>query len=129
LTALGQLAWATRVLCRPARPLLAIGAVANLGVAAVWAVDRIWGLPIGPHHWEPEPVGFADSATTAFELLLALGCVVLLARPRPLGTTRVPRARALGTTRVPRARALVAALWLAAAAVTALGLLSAIGVG
>jgi hypothetical protein len=80
VTAIAQLGWALWLVLRPSRWLLGLGAVGNLSIAAVWGVDRIWGLPIGPEHWTPERVGFADSASSAFEILLALCCLALLAR-------------------------------------------------
>jgi hypothetical protein len=80
---------------------------------ALWAVDRTWGLPIGPEHWKPEAVGFADSTTTGFELLLALGCLALL--------------KTRGAAPLPRARSGVLLLG-AVVAMTVLGLLSATGV-
>src|SRR5919197_531052 len=75
LSGLAQLAWAVLVVRWPRRRLLQLGAVGNASIAAVWAVDRIWGLPLGPEHWKPEPVGFADVAASAFEVVLVLGCV------------------------------------------------------
>ncbi len=115
LTGAAQLLWPLVVLFRPVRSLLVLGAAGNLLIAAVWAVDRTWGLPIGPEHWKPETIGVADSVSTAFELLLALGCLALLAptlraqtRPRPS-----PRAGLV--------------LVLAVGIPTVLGLLSAIG--
>jgi hypothetical protein len=79
-TATAQLAWALWLQLRPARWLLQVGAAGNLLIAAVWAIDRIWGLPIGPDHWKPNPVGFADSVASAFEIVLALCCLALLSR-------------------------------------------------
>jgi hypothetical protein len=115
-TALAQLGWAAAVLVRPWRALLVLGAVFNLGVAAVWALDRTVGMPIGPEHWEASPFGFGDTVTAAFEVLIAIGCVLLLRR------------RLAGGVRRPAARAAVGALALAAGAVTILALLSAFGV-
>jgi hypothetical protein len=117
LSGISQLVWAVLVVCRPSRLLLWLGAIGNLAIVAVWAVDRIWGLPIGPDPWTPEPIGFADAAASAFELLLALGCLALLARAaRPGGAVGARRRIAYGLT-------------LVVIAVTAMGLLSAIGVG
>src|SRR5438105_6133292 len=58
---------------RAAGGRLLLGAVGNGLIVALWAVDRIWGLPLGPEHWKPDPVGFGDSAASAFELLLVTG--------------------------------------------------------
>jgi hypothetical protein len=110
---LAQVVWPLWLLLRRWRPLLVLGAVGNGLIVALWAVDRIWGLPIGPEHWKPDPVGFGDSVTAAFELLLVVGCVTALVRDRgrPL---RVGPA---------------AALTLGVVALTALSLLSVLGVG
>ena len=110
---LAQLVWPLWLLLRRWRPLLVLGALGNGLIVALWAVDRIWGLPLGPEHWKPDPVGFGDSVTAAFELLIVAGCVVLLGR----GRGRPLRGSA------------ATALVLAAAVVTTLSLLSVLGVG
>jgi hypothetical protein len=110
---LAQLVWPLWLLLRRWQPLLVLGAVGNALIVALWAVDRIWGLPLGPEHWKPDPVGFGDSVTAAFELLLVAGCVVLLGRGRG-------RPLRVGVS---------AALTLGVVALTALSLLSVLGVG
>ncbi|HYZ78246.1 MAG TPA: hypothetical protein VE596_12815 [Gaiellaceae bacterium] len=108
-----QLVWPIWLLLRRWRPLLVLGAIGNGLIVALWAVDRIWGLPLGPEHWKPDPIGFGDSAASAFEVFLVAGCIGLLARGRgrPLrGTVTV-------------------ALVLAVAVVTTLSLLSVLAVG
>jgi hypothetical protein len=112
VAAVAQVCWALLAVIRPARPLLLLGAAGNLGIAAMWAVDRIWGLPIGPEHWKPESVGFADTAASAFEVLIALGCLALIA----------------GARARPHRRAALA-LTLAVGTLTVLSLLSVLGVG
>jgi hypothetical protein len=110
---LAQLVWPVWLLLRRWRPLLLLGAAGNGLIVALWAVDRIWGLPLGPEHWKPDPVGFGDSVTAAFELLIVAGCLMLIgrARGRPLrGSVAV-------------------ALVLAAVVVTTLSLLSVLGIG
>ena len=109
---LAQLVWPLWLLLRRWRPLLVLGAVGNGLIVALWAVDRIWGLPLGPEHWKPDPVGFGDSVTAAFELLIVAGCATLLARDRERLRVGV-----------------AAALTLAVVALTALSLLSVLGVG
>jgi hypothetical protein len=107
-----QLAWGLWLVLRPWRPMLLLGALGNALIVALWSVDRIWGLPLGPEHWKPESVGFGDGVTAAFELLLLAGCVALLVRER-----RQPlRGAALTLT-------------LAIVALTALSLLSVLAVG
>jgi hypothetical protein len=77
-SAIAQLVWPLWLLLRRWPPLLLLGAVGNGLIVATWIVDRIWGLPIGPEHWSPDPVGFGDAATSTFEVFLVLGCIVLL---------------------------------------------------
>jgi hypothetical protein len=108
-----QLVWPIWLLLRRWRPLLVLGALGNGLIVALWAVDRIWGLPLGPEHWKPDPVGFGDSVTAAFELLVVAGCLMLLARDRER----------------PLRVSVGAALTLAVTALTALSLLSVLGVG
>lgn len=109
---IAQLVWPIWLLLRPWRPLVVLGALGNALIAALWAVDRIWGLPLGPEHWEPEPVGFGDGAVSAFELLLVAGCVALRVRRRDR----------------PLRGATAAALVLVVTTVVALSLLSVLGV-
>jgi hypothetical protein len=110
---LAQLVWPLWLLLRRWRPLIMLGALGNGLIVALWAVDRIWGLPLGPEHWKPDPIGFGDGVTAAFEVLLVAGCVVLLRR---------------GRGRPLRGSAAVA-LVLAAVVVTTLSLVSVLGVG
>jgi hypothetical protein len=110
---IAQLVWSLWLLLHPKRWLVMIGALGNGLIVALWGVDRIWGLPIGPEHWVPETVGFGDSVTAAFELLLVAGCLTLLARDRE---RRLHVSAALTLT-------------IAVAALTALSLLSVLGVG
>jgi hypothetical protein len=108
-----QLAWALWLVLRADRRLLLPGAVGNALIVTLWAVSRTAGLPIGPEHWKPESVGFADMTASAFEVVLAICCLALLAR-RP--------------RRLTAARPALIAITLSIAALTTLGLLSAMGV-
>lgn len=110
---IAQLVWPIWVLCRRWRPLLLLAAVGNAAIVALWAVDRIWGLPLGPTPWKPEPVGFGDAVSAAFEVLLALTCVAALRRGREAGVSRMG----------------VLALTLGVIGLTTLSLLSVLGVG
>jgi hypothetical protein len=110
---IAQLVWLIWLLLRRWRPLLGLGALGNGLIVALWAVVRIWGLPLGPEHWKPEPVGFGDAVTAAFELLIVASCLTLLTRER----TR------------PLRVSVAAVLTLAVAVLTALSLLSVLGVG
>ena len=108
-----QLVWPVWVLFRRWRPLFLLAAFGNAAIVALWAVDRIWGLPIGPTPWKPDPVGFGDSATAVFEVLLVAACVTLLT----------------GRRRTTWRRATVLVLTVGVVGLTALSLLSVLGVG
>jgi hypothetical protein len=72
LLSITQCAWGVAVYRAPSRKLLSAGATLSLAVVALWIISRTSGLPIGPEHWTPEPVGPLDSIATANELVLAL---------------------------------------------------------
>ena len=61
-----QLSYAVGVVLRPTRRLLTAGTVLNAGVIGVWALSRIWGVPVGPNAWTPEKVALADVLATCF---------------------------------------------------------------
>jgi hypothetical protein len=67
-----QLAWGFAACRRRPRGLLLAGAALSVLVAAVWAMSRTTGLPVGPEPWRPEDVGAVDVIATADELVLAL---------------------------------------------------------
>jgi hypothetical protein len=79
--ALLQVAWAVAVRIAPSRGLLVAGAAGSVLIALVWLVSRTIGLPVGPERWAAEPVGLADSISTAFELGVA-GLTVVALRSR-----------------------------------------------
>lgn len=62
------------------RVLYLIGALANGATVALWTVTRTTGIPIGPNAGEPEPAEFIDVLSTAFEVLVVVGCLMLLGR-------------------------------------------------
>jgi hypothetical protein len=76
-----QLAWAVGVILRPTRRLLAAGVALNAGIIGVWAMSRIWGVPIGPDAWTPEPVSLADALSSGFEAGIVLISLAVLVRP------------------------------------------------
>jgi hypothetical protein len=94
IVAVLQLLWAEAVRRGRTQPtLLALGAVGNLAVAAVWVVSRTAGRPLGPEAGKPEAVGLPDVLATADELLLAAIVVGLLLRRNPrrlYGAARAP---------------------------------------
>ncbi len=73
-----QLAWAFVALVRPSRLVLYVGMAGHASIAAAWVASRTVGLPIGGDAWTPEPVGFVDGLTTAYELAIVATCAILL---------------------------------------------------
>jgi len=76
-----QLVWATAVVLRPQRAVVAVGALGNAAIIVLWVVSRTAGLPLGPEAGSPEAVGIADVAATALEGMIILTTVWYLARP------------------------------------------------
>jgi hypothetical protein len=104
-----QLLWAAAIVVRPSRWLLIAGALANEAIIAVWVASRTVGVWIGPNASTKEAISFPDVLCTVLEGIVAVGCVVLLARSRP--SKRATRAR-----RVSR--------WAIGAALVAIGVAS-----
>jgi hypothetical protein len=86
LSGIAQLVWPVWLLFRRWRPLFVLGAIGNGLIIALWVVDRLGGVPIGPDAKSPPPFGFGDTVTSGFEVALVACCIVLLAsrRGRPL---------------------------------------------
>jgi hypothetical protein len=76
--ALAQLGWVVAVASNPTRTVYLVGALGNALIAVTWVISRTTGLPFGPGAGEPEPVGIADVVSTAFELAVVTGSVLLL---------------------------------------------------
>jgi hypothetical protein len=79
---------------RPSRRLLVAGIVLSGGIIGVWAMSRIWGVPIGPEAWTPETVGLADGLSSAFEAGIVVLSLAVLVRPE-LASQRLRPAVAL----------------------------------
>src|SRR2546430_11169229 len=90
-----QIAWAVGVILRPTRRLLTAGVVLNAGIIGVWALSRIWGVPIGPDAWTPESVTLADALSSGFEAGIVVVSLAVLARPA-LAQPRVRPSVAVG---------------------------------
>lgn len=86
--ATAQLLYSAWLLVRPSRALLAVGAVGNLAIVALWLVTRLIGVPLGPGAGTTEEIGGLDLLATGFELTVVIGAIVLIRR-------RLPIARAL----------------------------------
>jgi hypothetical protein len=76
--ALAQLGWVVAVVSNPTRTVYVIGALGNALIAVTWVTSRTIGLPLGPGAGEPEPVGIADVVSTAFEVAVVVGTLLLL---------------------------------------------------
>ncbi|CAM3812666.1 hypothetical protein GCM10009799_00510 [Nocardiopsis rhodophaea] len=108
-----QVLWAVLALWRGTAPVLVLGALANLGFLAVWAVSRFTGLPVGPHAGVPESAGLTDITTAVFEAVVVVGAL------GALGFRRI--ARPGGGTITAVAVAALAVAFFTAAAVGAAG--------
>ncbi len=76
-----QVSWAVGVVLRPYRRLLAAGVLLNAGIIGVWAISRVWGVPIGPGAWTPEKVTLADALSSGFEAGIVILSLAVLVRP------------------------------------------------
>jgi hypothetical protein len=76
-----QVGWAGLVHFRPARWVLAVGAVANAAIVGGWALSRTSGISFIDGFQDPEDVALTDAVATALEVLIVLGAVVLLVAP------------------------------------------------
>jgi hypothetical protein len=75
-----QALWAIVVAATPHRLLFLLGALANGATVVLWTITRTTGIPIGPNAGEPEAAEFIDVLSTAFEVLIVVGCVLLFSR-------------------------------------------------
>jgi Domain of unknown function (DUF202) len=76
-----QLSWAVAVVLRPTRSLLTTGVYLNAGILGVWAVSRVWGVPIGPDAWTPESIALSDALSCVCELGIVALALAVLVRP------------------------------------------------
>jgi hypothetical protein len=76
-----QLSWAVAVVLRPTRSLLSTGVFLNAGILGVWAVSRVWGVPIGPDAWTPESIALSDALSSVCELGIVALALAVLVRP------------------------------------------------
>jgi hypothetical protein len=75
-----QVAWGVVALVRAPRWWLALGALANLAVAAVWVVSRTAGLPVGPEAHVTLPAHFPDVLATILAIVVVVGAAALMIR-------------------------------------------------
>jgi len=71
--ALFQLIWARVLLARTTTTVLVAGIVGNVGAAALWALSRTAGAPLGPHAGEPELVQAAGLCALLLEIYIVMG--------------------------------------------------------
>jgi hypothetical protein len=76
-----QLSWAVAVVVRPTKGLLTAGVLLNTGILGVWAISRVWGVPIGPDAWTPEDVGWSDVLSSVCEVGIVVLALAVLVRP------------------------------------------------
>jgi hypothetical protein len=89
-----QLSWALAVVLRPTRRLLTAGVLLNAGILGVWAVSRVWGVPIGPGAWTPESIAVSDALSSACEFGIVALALAVLVRPA-MAQRRLPPAFAV----------------------------------
>jgi hypothetical protein len=73
-TAVVQAGWAARVLTRPTRRLLLVGAAVNLALLGLLVTTRLVGLPFGLMP-QPHPVGAWDVACALWEVTVVAACI------------------------------------------------------
>ena len=78
--AIFQGTWALACLSGPSARTRSLGIVVNAVIVLAWAYTRTVGLPVGELAGSPEPIGFPDTASVVFELLLIAGLVVMRSR-------------------------------------------------
>lgn len=76
-----QIGLAVVLAARPGRAVLGGAVAVNAVFVAVWAVSRVWGLPIGSHAGEAEPAAFVDLTAVGLEVALIVAAAWLLWRP------------------------------------------------
>jgi len=75
-----ELVWALLLMASPSRSLYLAGIVVNALTVVAYVITRTVGVLIGPSAAETEKIGFGDLVSTAFEVLIVLGCAMLLLR-------------------------------------------------
>ena len=70
----------------------------NLSIVALWILDRVGAMPIGPDAYTPSHFGVGDSIASGFEVVTAVACITALVfrKGRPLHA-RTNVALTLGT--------------------------------
>jgi len=91
-----QLVWAVFVATRDSSGSLRLGGLLSLAFAAVWAVSRTTGLPVGPDAFQAEPAGLADLICCALEVPVGVGALLLARRRAALRTPLTARIAAVG---------------------------------
>jgi hypothetical protein len=78
VSGIAQLVWPAWLLLRRSRPLLVLGAIGNVAIVALWLVDRLGAMPIGPDASERAPFALGDGICSGLEVLLVVSCVAAL---------------------------------------------------
>src|SRR5215212_8506266 len=76
-----QVGWAGLVHFRPARWVLAAGAVVNAAIVGGWVLNRTSGIPFLDGFQDPEEVALTDAVAAGLEVLVIVGALVLVAAP------------------------------------------------
>jgi hypothetical protein len=114
--------WVRWCLAGPSQRTIVVGIAGNLAIVAAWAWTRTVGLPIGDLAGMPEPVGFPDGASVAFELALVAGLAGRWLGLHGRAAPSLPAARMLASIAVVPALGLVLVLTSLATVAIASGL-------
>jgi len=77
VVAVAQMGWALLVVVQPSPLILVIGAVGNAFVVGTWIITRTVGSLVGPAATETAKAGFGDIVSTAFEVAIVIGAMLL----------------------------------------------------
>lgn len=83
VTATAQVGYAALLAVRPRRVLLQMGVAGSGAVILLWMYTRMIAVPLGPGRGETESVGGLDVLASSAELLVVVGCLIVLLRVRP----------------------------------------------
>ena len=85
-----QVATAAFLQINPGPSLVATMGVINGLIVLIWLASRTTGLPVGPHAFTAEEIGWADATSTALEVLVVAGAILSLTTTKK-GGERISR--------------------------------------
>jgi hypothetical protein len=76
LLSITEAASAVGILAHPSRNLWLAVSAASFATMTVWAISRVWGMPLGPGAFHPEAIGLPDYICTCLEAATVVVAVV-----------------------------------------------------